>query len=358
MQSIPPHVVRTGGGRPDNPHIDRGDSLPPHKLLALYHTMVMARVIDRRLWVLRKFSLPFRGEGQGEGQARKRAAAGSEAVQVAAAAALRPGVDWVVPSQHDLALHLALGVSPLDVMLAVLGRAADPSSGGRQAPGSFGSRRARILTTSAVVGTQVPHASGIAYASKLLGRDEVTLVSIGQQGTDTGDWHEGLNFAAVHRLPLVCLVQDDAPRRSAPPSQVATDLIVRRAHGYGMAAESIDGGEFEIGLAALTRAMDRARSKEGPTLVHARLTALTSRTPSGSFHKQDQLELMARHDPIERMRRQLHNSNVLDDDADDQIQRDCISVVEAALVAAQNAPMAEPAQALENVFSGFGIADA
>jgi 2-oxoisovalerate dehydrogenase E1 component alpha subunit len=323
-------------------------------LLALYHTMVTARAIDRRLWVVDV--LPIYGEvARRAGGADRRtvwnaSTLGFEAIQVAAAAALQPGVDWVVPGAGDLALYLSLGVSPLDVMLAVLGRAADPSSGGRQAPGSFGSRRARIVTTSALIGAHVPHASGIAYASKLLGRDEVTLVTIGQRGTDTGDWHEGLNFAAVHRLPVVCLVQDDAPIRSAPPGQVATDLIVRRAHGYEIAAESIDGGEFEVALPTLVRAVDRARSGEGPTVVHARITAMTSRTPRGSFQKQDQLESMAHHDPIERMRRRLHESSLLDDDTDDQIQRGCISVVEAALEQARNAPMAEPARALENVF--------
>lgn len=266
---------------------------------------------------------------------------GAEAVQVAAAAALRPGVDWVVPHHRDLALCLAVGVSPLDVMMTTLGRESD-----------LGSRQARIVTTSGLAGTHMPHAAGIAYASKLVGRDEVTLASIDDRGTDAGDWHEALNFASTHRLPLICLVQDDAPRAAAPPGKKATDLIVRRAHGYGMAAESIDGGDFDLALEALERAAARARSGEGPTLVHARITALTSRTPRGSLQSQDQLEAVARQDPVERMRRQLHELQLLDDDGDDQIQRDCIAVIESALDQARNVPMAEPAEALENVFHG------
>jgi 2-oxoisovalerate dehydrogenase E1 component alpha subunit len=265
--------------------------------------------------------------------------AGAEAVQVAAAAALRPGTDWIVPHHRDLALCLAAGVSPLDVMMMMLGRLSD-----------LGSRQARIVTTSGLAGTHMPHAAGIAYASKLAGRDEVTLASIDDRGTDTGDWHEALNFASIHRLPLICLVQDDAPRAAATPGHTSTDLIVRRAHGYGMAAESIDGADFDLALEALERAANRARSGEGPTLVHARVTALTSRTPRGSIQSQDQLETVARQDPIERMRRQLHESQLLDDDGDDQIQRDCISVVESALKQAQDSPMAEPAEALDNVF--------
>ena len=310
--------------------------------------MVMARAISRRLWVLDSLSglmgssLPLvRGEGQGGGRERSLYLGGAEAVQVAAAAALRPGADWIVPHPRDLALCLAVGVSPLDVMMTAVGHASD-----------LGSQQARIVTTSGLAGTHMTHAAGIAYASKLTGRDEVTLASIDDRGTDTGDWHEALNFASTHRLPLICLVQDAFPRSAAPPGQTATDLIVRRAHGYGMAAESIDGGEFDLALEALERAADRARSGEGPTLVHARLTALTSRTPRGSYQSQDQLESVARQDPIERMRRQLHDAQLLDDDGDDQIQRGCITVVDSALEQALSSPMAEPAQALENVFWG------
>src|SRR5467141_4185487 len=118
----------------------------PHTLLALYHTMVMARAIERRLWVLS----PPHAVGRPARAARPVGrdileCTGLEVVQVAAAAALRPGRDWIVPCPTDLALCLAVGLSPLDVMLAVFGRANDPASGGRQTPGAFGSRAARVV---------------------------------------------------------------------------------------------------------------------------------------------------------------------------------------------------------------------
>jgi len=124
-------------------------------------------------------------------------------VQAAAAAALRIGRDWVVPCHLDLALCLAAGLSPLDVMLAVFGRAADPASAGRQSPGAFGSRAGRIVMTSASAGRSVVQAVGIAYASKVSGRDEVTLVCSDERGVQSGDWHEGINFAGAHGLPLI-----------------------------------------------------------------------------------------------------------------------------------------------------------
>jgi 2-oxoisovalerate dehydrogenase E1 component alpha subunit len=323
--------------------------MEPHRLLALYHSMVMARAIDRNLWGREKSaqsagwgrsSSPLAGEVPGEAGRRGRTlwisrVSGFESVQVAAAAALRPGTDWVVPHPNDLALCLAMGLSPLEVMLS---------------PGDFSSRPARIVTTSGLSGTHIVHAAGIAYASKVRGLDEVTLASIGHRGTDSGDWHEGLNFAAVHRLPLVCLVQDNMARATAVPGQRAADVIGMRAGGYGMAGESIDGTDFQAALETLTRAVDRARAGEGPTLVHAMVVELTSLTPRGSRRTQEQLEAMSRQDPIEKMRRRLYASQLLDDTTEDQVHRDCISVVEAAIEQAGSAESAEPAAALDNVF--------
>ncbi len=303
--------------------------------------MVMARAIDRRLWLLKRMSgvpAAFGGEG-------------FEAVQVAAAVALRPGRDWVIPHHRDLALCLAVGLTPLDVMLAVYGRAADPGSGGRQVPGTFGLRRARIVSTSTLAGDHIVHAAGIAYASKVRGVDEVTLATIGARGTDSGDWHEGINFAAVHRLPLVCLVQDGGTMAAALPGRHAADLIVSRAQGYGINGETVDGSDFNGSYITLSRAVERAREGRGPSLVHARVAPPTAVGPRGNRLRQEQLEAAAREDPVEKMRRWLHEAQLLDEATDDQVQRDCAGVVEAATDQALSSPSPEPAAALDNVFA-------
>lgn len=303
--------------------------------------MVMARTIDRRMWLLSRLS----------GLASTFGAEGFEAVQVAAAAALRPGHDWIVPHHRDLALCLAAGLSPLDVMLAAHGRAADPASGGRQAPGTFGLRTARIVSTSGLAGDHVIHAAGIAYASKLRGTDEVTLVSIGIRGIDSGDWHEGLNFAAVHGLPMVCLVQDGGSGAPALPGPQATDLIVARADGYGINGESVDGGDFEGSYGVLSRAVERARSGGGPSLVHARVAALAGLGPHAARLPQERLEAASRADPVDRMWRRLRDAQLVDEMTDAQVQRDCLSVVEAAAGQARHSPSPEPAAALDNVLA-------
>ena len=296
---VPPRVQSTEPVTARAP----GTDLQPHTLLALYHTMVMARTIERRMWVLRrleKMDIPVRR------------VAGFEALQVAAAAALRPGRDWVVPCQLDLALCLALGTSPLDVMV-----------------GTFGSRAARVLTTTPAAGRHVLHAAGIAYAEQVAGGDEVTLVCTDRDAIESGDWHEGINFAGAHSLPLICLVEDIAGGLLHAEHGDASPAA--RAEGYGLAAETIDGGDFETALAAFQRAVGRARAKGGPTLIHAVVVELTSRAPGGGMRPPEELEALASLDPIDRMRRGLMTAGVLDAAADEQIERECASIVAAAV---------------------------
>jgi 2-oxoisovalerate dehydrogenase E1 component alpha subunit len=328
----------------------------PHTLLALYHTMVMARAIERRLWVLDHLLPHHVGKSRQDREAILSgmgtptfASTGLEAVQVAAAAALRPGRDWIVPCPTDLALCLAAGVSPLDVMLAVFGRANDPASGGRQCPGAFGSRAARVVMTSATAGRHVVQAAGIAYASKLSGHDDITLVCTDERGIQSGDWHEGINFAGAHSLPLICLIEGRA-RTDGPIAQHSYGSPVDRAEGYGLAGETIDGSDFDAALAAFGRAGERARAQGGGTVIHAMAVDLTSKTGGGGLRPPEELEALARQDPIDRMRRRLLEAGVLEGADDEQIQRECASVVAAAVEEARAASAPDGPRALDNVF--------
>lgn len=300
--------------------------------------MVVARAVSRRLWAIGRTggAVPVDGSGL-------------ESVQVAAAACLRPGIDWVVPDGADVALCLAMGSTPLEVMLSVFGRL-DDTSGGRMSPLAFGSRRARITTVSASPAARVAHAAGIAYASRRRELDEVTLVCVSRRGVAGGDWHEGLNFAAVHRLPLVCLVEDLVDVLETPSGAVA-DLVVERAHGYGVSGESFDGSDFTSSGAALERAVQRARAGDGPTVLHARVPRLRSVDAGGAILPPEQLEATARLDGLDRMRLELFAAGLLDEAGEAGIQRDCAGVVEAAARQAVEAPSPEPAAALENVLS-------
>jgi 2-oxoisovalerate dehydrogenase E1 component alpha subunit len=324
-------------------HVQLG--LSEEKLLTMYRQMVLARALDRRMWVLnRQGKAPFVISGQGH-----------EAAQVGAAAALRPGVDWVCPYYRDLALCLAVGMTAAEFMLSVFARRDDPNSGGRQMPSHFGLRRARIVTSSSTVATQVLHAAGIAYASKLRGLDEVALGCLGEGSTSKGDWHEALNFAGVHRLPFVCLVQDNDYAISVPHRlQMGVDSVAARAAGYGMPGETVDGGDLLAVYEVMKRAVERARAGEGPTLVCAKVARFTSHSSDDDqrrYRPQEELEALLRRDPIERFRNYLLDERVIDEEADERVQQEATAEVDQAVAAAEQAEAPSPDDLLENVFA-------
>jgi 2-oxoisovalerate dehydrogenase E1 component alpha subunit len=322
--------------------------LTPEQLLVVYRLMVLARAVDRRMWVLnRQGKAPFVISGQGH-----------EAAQVGAAVALRPGHDWVVPYYRDLALCLAMGMTPAEFMLSVFARADDPNSGGRQMPSHFGLKRARIVTSSSPVATQIIHATGIAYASKARGLDEVTLTCIGDGGTSKGDWHEGLNFAAVHKLPMICMVEDNDYAISVPHRlQMGVDSVAQRAAGYGMEGETVDGGDIMSVYEAMGRAVGRARGGQGPTLITAKVARFTSHSSDDDqrrYRPQEELEALLRRDPIERFRNYLIDQLLITEADDQRIQAECTEEVDQGVRAAEAAASPVAEDALTKVFAEEG----
>src|SRR5205807_5688277 len=200
---------------------------------------------------------------------------------------------------------------------------------------------ARIVTTSSVVATQIPHAVGIAYASKLRGVDEVAVGCLGEGGTSEGDWHEALNFAAVHRLPFICLVQDNDYAISVPHRlQMGVDTVAKRAAGYGLAGETVDGGDILAMYEAMQRAVARARSGEGATLIDAKVARFTSHSSDDDqrrYRPQEELEALLRRDPIERFRSYLLEESVLSEAEDERLQQGCTTEVDHAVQAAEGA---------------------
>jgi 2-oxoisovalerate dehydrogenase E1 component alpha subunit len=317
-----------------------GLGLAPEQLLAMYRQMVMARSLDRRMWVLnRQGKAPFVISGQGH-----------EAIQVAAANAMRRDRDWLVPYYRDLPFCLALGMTPRDFMLSVFAKAEDPNSGGRQMPSHFGLARHRIVTTSSVVGTQIVHAVGLAHASRMRGLDEVALTCIGQ-----GDWHEALNWAGVHRLPFICIVQDNDYAISVPHRlQMGIDSVARRAEGYGMCGVTVDGGDLLASYEVMKAAVERASSGGGPTLVSAKVARFTSHSSDDDqrrYRPQAELEALLRRDPIERFRGVLMDEGILGDEEDERVQQECTAEVDAAVAYAEAAPAPLPEDALRHVFA-------
>ncbi|NTU75379.1 MAG: thiamine pyrophosphate-dependent dehydrogenase E1 component subunit alpha, partial [Anaerolineaceae bacterium] len=234
--------------------------------LEMFWTLLLSRRLDERAWVLhRQGKIAFHISGIGH-----------EAAQVGAAFALRRGYDWIAPYYRDLALMLAVGYTPAEFMLSLMGKKGEPNSGGRQMPSHWGLKRANVVSHSAPVATQCVHAAGIGLAIKLRKENKVVFTTLGEGSTSQGEWYEAVNWAAVHKLPVVFMVQNNMYAISEPTSkQMAVPSAADKACGLGLRGISVDGTNVFETYDVMQEAVDRARNGEGPSLIEARLYRIT-----------------------------------------------------------------------------------
>jgi 2-oxoisovalerate dehydrogenase E1 component alpha subunit len=254
--------------------------------------MCATKALDDRMHALvRQGRAPFVGSSRGH-----------EGIQVAATAALRP-IDWLVPHYRGLGNAVTRGLTAREWMLAVFAKAADLLSAGRNIPGGcFSHVGLRIAPVSQVVATWIPKAAGIAYASKLRGDGAVTLCTFGDGATSKGDFHEGLNFSAVHRLPVVFVCENNGYAISVPLRlQAGGESLAARAAGYGMAGCVVDGTDVPSCYETAREAVARAREGGGPTLIEARIwriNAHTSEDNQGRYRTGEEIAEAEVHDPL------------------------------------------------------------
>src|SRR5699024_5150563 len=265
--------------------------LTDEDVFEMYRLMLLSRKIDERMWLLnRAGKIPFVVSCQGQ-----------EAAQVGAAYALNKEIDYVAPYYRDMGIVLGFGMTVKEVMLQAFAKAEDPNSGGRQMPGHFGQKKNRILTGSSPVTTQVPHAVGVALAAEMDDEKIVSFVSLGEGSSNQGDFHEGLNFAGVHKLPVITMVQNNGYAISVPlDKQIACESVADRAIGYGMPGYTVDGNDPLAVYEVVKQARDYAISGKGPTLIEAntvRLTAHSSDDDDRLYREKDELEAMKKQDP-------------------------------------------------------------
>ena len=273
---------------------DHAASLTAEQLLDMYEVMLLARKLDERMWVLhRQGKVAFHISGMGQ-----------EACQVGAAYAMERGKDWLHPFYRDMAFVLALGMTARHLMLALFGKAEDPSSGGRQMASHFGFAPSRIVSSSSPVATQMPQAAGIAFAAKLRGLDEVVFATLGEGSTSQGDFHEALNWAGIHCLPLITLVQNNQYAISVPmEKQMPVANVADRGDAYGMPGVMYDGNDIFESYNVAREAVLRGRHGEGATLLEAktyRPTPHSSDDDDRSYRSRDEVEMWKKRDPILR----------------------------------------------------------
>src|SRR5690625_4368859 len=316
----------------ENVHVHLG--LTDEDVLDMYKKMLLARKLDERMWLLnRAGKIPFVISCQGQ-----------EATQVGAAFALDREVDYIAPYYRDFGVVLSFGLTAKDMMLSAFAKEEDPNSGGRQMPGHFGSRKHRIITGSSPVTTQVPHAVGFALAAKMKNESFVTLTTLGEGSTNQGDFHEGLNFAGVHKLPIITLVENNKLAISVPyDKQVASETVAIRAKSYGMYGEKIDGTDPLQVFKVIKEARERAMNGEGPSLIEAetvRLTAHSSDDNDAAYRTKEEKEADRKNDCIVKFANYLKSCGILTDTIETNIVETIQNEINEATKYAENAPFA------------------
>lgn len=342
--------------REEATHADTGSASGPSELAAavgltdrevldMYRMVVLARSVDERMWILNRAGrIPFVISGQGH-----------EGAQVGITWPLRKGHDWVAPFYRSIATCLTFGMSPRDIMTAQYATAGDPSSGGRQMPGHYGDRRNNLVSVSSPVATQILHAVGIALAAQIRRTDQVAMTFMGEGSSNQGDVHEGLNFAAIHRLPFVLVVENNGYAISVPSTkELAVADVADRASGYGIPGVVVDGADVLACYAAAREAVERARSGLGPTLIEAKVTRLTAHSSDDQqtkYRSEEELTADRAHDPVPRFREQLRAAGVLTEAEEARITAEVKAAVDDATDHAEAEPDPDPRGATKWVFA-------
>jgi 2-oxoisovalerate dehydrogenase E1 component alpha subunit len=322
--------------------------LDSQDLLGMHRTMLAARLLDEAAFRQNRmgrapFVVPVSGH---------------EGCQIGTAWPMRRGTDIWLPYYRDLGVVLVAGMTPHEVFLGIFAKADDPSSGGRQMPAHWGSRRLGIISGSSPIATQVPHAAGIAYAVKIRQEDAVVTSWFGEGATSEGDWHEGLNFAGIHKLPLVFVCENNRYAISVPQSkQMAIEDVASRAEGYGFPGVVVDGNDVLACYRAMKDAHERARHGDGPTLIECktyRFFPHTSDDDDKSYRSREEVEEAKSHDPIRTFEGYLTEQGVLDGNGIEEVRASVKEEIEQAISSAWDAPDPLPESATEHVFAEDG----
>ncbi|MGE5674683.1 MAG: thiamine pyrophosphate-dependent dehydrogenase E1 component subunit alpha [Mycobacterium leprae] len=323
-----------------------GLGLSRQQLQEIYYYMLLTRRLDERFWVLQRGGrVPFVISPQG-----------GEAAQIGTAFAFRRGQDYFAPYYRDLGVNLVAGVTPRELMLGAFARASDPASGGKQMPSHWGHRQKNVLNISSPVTTQFPHAVGIAQAARLRGDDVVVYTAVGEGSTNQGDFHEALNWAGVHKLPVIFLVQNNDYAISVPlEKQVRGGSVAARGAGYGIYGVTVDGTDVLACYAAGREAHQRAREGMGPTLIEAKCVRITSHSSDDDqrrYRPSAELEAMKAKDPMHVARQYLREHGLMGEAEESALEERVAAEVNDATEWAEAQPYAEPEFALTHVYAG------
>jgi 2-oxoisovalerate dehydrogenase E1 component alpha subunit len=325
--------------------LDRG-GLGDEQLVAMLWNMLLQRQLDNRGFQLnRQGKIPFALGSEGH-----------EALQAGAAMAFVRGRDILAPYYRDLGLVLGVGITPLDLLTNMFAREAD-LSGGRQFPNHYTARDRGVLSISSIIAAHCPHAAGVAYALTYHGEvGRAVLCATGEGATSEGEWHEAVNFAAVHALPIVFLVENNGWAISTPQSaQMAIRDVADKAAGYGIPGLICDGTDPIASYRAMKVAMDRARSGGGPTLVEGKVYRFLSHSTDDddrAYRDREELARQRADDPVPKFERVLLEAGIIDDAALAAMKADVLQQANDATDAAEGLPYPSVDDMTTHIYAG------
>jgi pyruvate dehydrogenase E1 component alpha subunit len=317
--------------------------LTRERLLDLYYHLRLTRTLEERIGILYRQGKIYGGVYLSTGQ---------EAVSVGAAAALEPG-DIILPSHRDLGAHLLRGIQPREVLAQYLGRVGGPSRG-RDGNVHFGDIQRGDVAFISPMADSLPVAAGVALALKRHGKGRVAMTWFGDGAASRGDFHEGINLAAVLRLPAVFVCNNNQYAYSTPlHRQTRVPDIAVRAAGYGIPGATVDGTDVLAVYRAAHEAVSRARRGEGPTLLECKTMRMRghSEHDDASYVPRELLEAWRVKDPIQRFEAWLRQAGILAEETQERIGQRLAGEIDTAVAWAEASPFPEGKDVEQGVYS-------
>ena len=316
--------------------------LSDEELLKGYLAMVKTRHVDERMLTLqRQGVISFAMSSKGE-----------EACAVASAQALKPD-DWMYPQYRESGILFFRGFSIQDFVHQMFGDAKDLILG-RQMPNHFGSRALNVVPVSSPIGTKIPHAAGAAYGMKLKEKDEVAIVYFGDGATSEGDFHAGVNFAAVTKAPVIFFCRNNSYAISTPcTAQFACKEIASKGIGYGIDAYRIDGNDYFSIFETVSLARKRCLEGRGPQLIEAvtyRMGAHSTSDDPSLYRLQEEVDPWEKKSPISRVYSYLSAQGLWDATKEETYLKEIADEVTQAIQIAKETPAPPPESMMQHVY--------
>ena len=337
------------GNQTDGKAADLSQPLPqgikPEDLVDFYRRMITVRTIDERIWMMnRQGKVPIAASCQGH-----------EAAQLGTLlAAEKDGNCFFFPYYRDLAIKMSVGLSPTQVMLSFMGKEGDPYSNARQFPLQGADLPHNVIQLSNVVAAGLTQSVGYAMACKMQGDERVTLVYFGDGAASQGETHEAMNFAGVHKLPVIFVCENNGYAISVPQRlQMGIGDVANRAEGYGFPGVIVDGLDLLASYEATREAISHAR-REGPVLLEMKLERLMPHTTDDDdtrYRPKEEIESARTRDPVQAFGNFMLEQGYLTEEQQEEIRSDARRAINEATDAADAAQPPDASNLHQHVYA-------